>query len=136
MVNKSKTGSAGLIVTIITLLFAFPNGVLAGATFAARIGTGGKCEGSGVCHVIPGRGGADARTVQASGEIRGDTMTISFKGKLPEGSDSYPIDHHIVLDDGTSKALGFKSVTILKGEYRLNRGGNTLNVKVRTTKNK
>jgi hypothetical protein len=135
MVNKSKAGSAGLVVAIITLFFASSNGALAGAAFAARIGTGGKCEGDGVCRVIPGFAGDTARTVQASGEINGNTMTINFRGKLPEGSDNYPIDHDIVLDQSISKALGFKTVTILKGEYRLNRGANTLNVRVRTTKN-
>ena len=137
MVNKSKTGSAGLIVAIITLFFAFPNGALAGAVFAARIGTGGKCEGDGVCRVIPGFAGGTARTVQASGDIKGDTMSISFKAKLPEGGDRYPIDHDIVLDAATSKALGFKTVTILAGDYQLNRSGKkfgTLYVKVRTTK--
>jgi hypothetical protein len=136
MVNKSKVGSAGLIIAIITLFVTSPSGVLAGAAFAARIGTGGKCEGDGVCRVIPGFAGGTARTVQASGEINGDTMTISFRGKLPEGGDRYPIDHNIVLDNSISKALGFKTVTILQGEYRLNRSANTLNVRVRTTKNK
>lgn len=138
MLNKSTTRSAGLIVTIIALLFAFPIDVLAGAMLAARIGTGGKCEGSGVCHVKPfGLAAADARTVQASGDIKGDTMSITFRAKLPEEGDRYPIDHDIVLDEATSKAFGFKAVTILKGDYKLNRSGNkfgTLYVKVRTTK--
>jgi hypothetical protein len=137
MENKTTTRSAGLIAALITLLFAFPIDARAGTMLAARIGTGGKCEGSGVCHVKPWTGAADARTVQASGDIKGDAMSISFKAKLPEEGDHYPIDHDIVLDPATSKALGFKTVTILAGDYQLNRSGNkfgTLYVKVRTTK--
>jgi hypothetical protein len=64
-------------------------------------------------------------------------MSISFKARLPEKGEHYPISEDLVLDEALSKALGFKTVTILKGDYPLNLSGNkfgTLHVRVRTTK--
>jgi hypothetical protein len=65
-------------------------------------------------------------------------MSLSFNGELPEKADSLPIDEDIVLDSATSKALGFKTVTVLKGNYKINRNrGNklgTLSLNVKTTK--
>jgi len=101
------------------------------------------CTRAGICGITVGAdvslGSARSsrRTVKGTAEVAGRQMAISFGSELPEKGELLPIDEDIILDEETAKALGFKTVTVLKGEYRINRRGNKLGVvslNVRTTK--
>lgn len=95
-------------------------------------------KGFGLCKISidvgMDRKAASPNTVSGSAELSGDKMVVTFNGPLPENRDVLPADEDIVLDAATSKAMGFKQVTILKGQYPINRRGGkfgsvTFNVK-------
>jgi hypothetical protein len=53
-------------------------------------------------------------------------MGIIMKTALPENGSVLPISENITLDAATAKALGFKSVTVLRGEYKIDYSKNKL----------
>jgi hypothetical protein len=130
-----------LFLMAISLFWALPVSTLAGPVVGVEIDIGRKsssCKRAGVCHIGVSVGWEFGRTVKGNAQVQGRTMSLSFNGELPEKADSLPIDEDIVLDSATSKALGFKTVTVLKGNYKINRNrGNklgTLSLNVKTTK--
>ncbi|HTG18287.1 MAG TPA: hypothetical protein VK747_23800 [Blastocatellia bacterium] len=97
------------------------------------------CTRAGVCKISIEASAASAkRPVKANAEITGRSLQAVFEGPLPEKGNLLPIDENIVLDEETAKALGFKTVTVLKGNYRLTRAKptdfGTVKLNVKTTK--
>ena len=53
-------------------------------------------------------------------------LKIEMRSALPEKASVVPVAENIILDAATSKALGFKSVTVLRGEYKIDYSKNKL----------
>jgi hypothetical protein len=88
-----------------------------------------SCAGFGICRIIIGRAQADTapsennterarpRSGRASAAIRDNKLFINLEDRLPERASVMPVSENVTLDSATSKALGYKSVTVLRGEY-------------------
>jgi hypothetical protein len=97
------------------------------------------CTRAGICKIsIEASATSAKRPVKANAEIRGRVLEAVLEGPLPEKGNLLPIDENIVLDDETAKALGFKTVTVLRGSYKLTRSKTnefgTVRLNVKTTK--
>jgi hypothetical protein len=97
------------------------------------------CTKAGICKIsIEASATSAKRPVKANAEITGRFLEAVLEGPLPEKGNLLPIDEDIVLDEETAKALGFKTVTVLKGNYKLTRSKpddfGTVRLKVKTTK--
>ena len=97
------------------------------------------CTRAGVCKIsIEASATSAKRPVKANAEITGRALVAVLEGPLPEKGNLLPIDENIVLDEETAKALGFKTVTVLKGNYRLTTSKTdkfgTVRLNVKTTK--
>jgi hypothetical protein len=75
----------------------------------------------------------EKKGLEAWGEIKGKTFNVKFISKLPSWARTWPVREDLVLDEETSKSLGFKKVIILKGDYAINRSG-SIAMRVRTEK--
>ena len=95
--------------------------------------------GFGICRIDIGaareaeapKGGETSRTArkgQASATIEQDKtardtahlyLKIEMRTALPEKAPVVPVAENFTLDAATSKALGLKSVTVLRGEYKI-----------------
>lgn len=75
----------------------------------------------------------ERKGLEAWGEIKGKTFSVKFISKLPSWARTWPVRQDQVLDEETSKSLGFKKVIILKGEYAISRSG-IVAMRVRTEK--
>jgi len=98
-----------------------------------------RCERAGICTItIEASATSAKRPVKATAEITGRALVAVLEGPLPEKGNLLPIDENIVLDEQTAKALGFKTVTVLKGNYRLTTSKTdkfgTVRLNVKTTK--
>ncbi|HLG15490.1 MAG TPA: hypothetical protein VJH03_13460 [Blastocatellia bacterium] len=99
-----------------------------------------KCEGFGLCKVTIGVArmkAPDPKAVPAKAEVRGDKMAVTFDGAVPPGGDVLPVSEDMILDAAVARGLGFKTVTILKGDYRIERAGSRFGsvvLNVKTTK--
>jgi hypothetical protein len=49
-----------------------------------------------------------------------------MRSALPERASVLPVGENLALDSATSKALGHKSITVLKGDYKIDYSGNKL----------
>lgn len=105
-----------------------------------------SCEGFGLCRIVidasreadAPKGGETARAArrgEASATIEQDKtardsshrfLKIEMRTAVPEKALVLPISENIALDAATSKALGFKSVTVLRGEYKIDYSTNKL----------
>jgi uncharacterized protein YdeI (BOF family) len=105
--------------------------------------------GFGICRIDIGAAGerevalggpdtstrARPRTGQASASVEQDKTArrlenqlyrIEMRTELPEKGSVIPVAENITLDAATAKALGFKSVTVLRGEYKIDYSKNKL----------
>lgn len=109
-------------------------------------GKAGCRPGFGICRIdiggareaeAPPAGGDTARarprTGQASASVEQDKtarehlyLKIEMRTALPEKTSVVPIGENLTLDAATSKALGFKNVTVLRGEYKIDYSKNKL----------
>jgi hypothetical protein len=97
------------------------------------------CTKAGICKIsIEASATSAKRPVKANAEISGRALVAVLEGPLPEKGNLLPIDEDIVLDEETAKALGFKTVTVLKGSYKLTTSKTdkfgTVRLNVKTTK--
>ena len=103
----------------------------------------GKRTNTGTCG--PGRGICDITlSVARSGSVEGtvtpvgsDRLNVVFESQLAERDRVMEIAENILVDEAIARKLGFKSMTVLKGNYSFDSskgkfGGTTLNIK--TTK--
>jgi hypothetical protein len=100
-----------------------------------------KCEGFGICSIKIEINTEEARRpgpreVAASAELEGNRMVVKFRGPVPaRGKETVmPVDRDIAFSPEVAKALGLKSVVVLKGQYPIDVkagkfGGVTLNVR-------
>ncbi|MBI1760951.1 MAG: hypothetical protein HYR56_05885 [Acidobacteria bacterium] len=84
----------------------------------------GKCgPGRGICEIKLGLGAATALSVGGvASPINDQKLDCVFQGKLPDGSATFSVDRDIQVDDAIAQKLGFKSLTIRRGEYGVNAG--------------
>lgn len=105
-----------------------------------------SCSGFGLCRIVidasreaeAPRGGETARAVrrgEASATIEQDRtardtshrfLKVEMRTAVPEKASVIPVSDNIALDAATSKALGFKSVTVLRGDYKIDYSKNKL----------
>ena len=90
-----------------------------------------SCTGRGFCKIEIGfeRDAAGGKNSgQASATVEQDKtarnashrfLKIEMRNALPGKWAVVPISENMALDAATSKALGFKSVTVLKGDYKV-----------------
>lgn len=91
------------------------------------IGWGDRLEncnkGKGICIIISLRC-APARMagapVQAEARLEGNEMALELTSAPPAKTDRLAVDRDIAVDSCTSAALGYESLTILKGDYAFN----------------
>ena len=107
-------------------------------TFGKRTSTGGCGPGRGLCEIKLGTSVATAGAVGGlASPINDQKLECVFQGKLPDGGSTFTVDRDIQLETAIAQKLGFKSLTIISGEYGVaaskgSFGGVELNV--RTTK--
>ncbi len=102
-------------------------------------GNGRACEGFGFCKIVigaareaeaPKSGEAEraSRNGQASATVEQDKsareanhlyLKIEMNTPLPIKAAVMPVAEDLTLDAATSKALGHKSITVLKGNYKI-----------------
>jgi hypothetical protein len=79
-----------------------------------------QCTGFGICHIYVESVGASREVrAQISSNAAGK-LTVAFLDKLPEEGTTLFIDEDITAPPAVARELGFKSVTLLKGEYAYN----------------
>jgi hypothetical protein len=61
--------------------------------------------------------------VEAVGSIDQKFLTLELTAEPPDRVERLPIDDDLVLDKCTSNRLGYGSVTVLKGQYRVSYDG-------------
>jgi len=102
------------------------------------------CTGFGFCKITIGaaleapnagtveraaRKGEASATVEADKTAR-DTahrfLKIEMRSALPERTSVMPVTEDVTLDPATSKGLGHKSITVLKGDYKIDYSKNKL----------
>jgi hypothetical protein len=139
LIKASKV--VALLLMTITLGLALP--VTSRAVKIAVVFDIGRkkfdCTKAGICKIsIEASATSAKRPVKANAEIRGSALEAVLEGPLPEKGNLLPIDEDIVLDEETAKALGFKTVTVLKGNYKLTTSKTdkfgTVRLNVKTTK--
>jgi hypothetical protein len=97
-------------------------------------GHGHWCRGYGICFIKShdsGPTGCEGARVKPEGDnvyegvgsIDKKFLTLEFTTGPAERHESLPIDDDIVLDKCTSNSLGYGSVTVLKGTYRVSYDG-------------
>ena len=103
----------------------------ASITITIYIGKPRSCEGFGICRITigwdatatqppaSGERRAAVRKCRASASLRGNKLFVDLSTPLPEKAAVIPLTENLVLDAPTSKKLGFKSVTVLQGEYAI-----------------
>ena len=106
------------------------------------------CARFGICKIkigasaaAPAPSAGDAarkakESIHGAATLQGDKLLVDFKSALPQRAASIPIDEDIPLDAAAAKALGFKSVTVRRGDYKIdysrNRAGRiALNIEAR-----
>jgi hypothetical protein len=155
--NDSIRLSAFLLCLVALLSITLMTPKTAKAMFSITIYFGQRpsCSGRGFCkieigleRIAGGREGEDtkraARTGQASASVEQDKtareanhrfLKIELRSALPDTGSTIPVSENMTLDAAASKALGFKSVTVLKGDYKVDYSRNklgTINLKVET----
>lgn len=96
-----------------------------------------SCSGFGLCRIDIGaareasKGGEAERAAprgEASASVEPDKtaketshlyLKIEMRTALPEKASVMPLTENLTLDAATSKALGHKSITVLKGDYKI-----------------
>lgn len=93
-----------------------------GITITADIGRRAYgCERFGVCSITVGFDLAMNKPAPGTGTLEGSSLSFDFTQRVESSEDSSVIyvDEDIALDEQSSLALGARSVTILKGAYRV-----------------
>ena len=104
--------------------------------FGKRTNTGTCGPGHGICSIVLGL--ARARAVEGTvTPVGSDRMNVVFETNIPDGDRIMEIAEDIVIEEAIARKLGFKSLTVLKGNYAFEAakgkfGGATFNIK--TTK--
>jgi len=155
---RSSMGLSALIFCIVLLVsvpLVLPPASQAMFTITIYFGQRPSCSGRGFCKIEIGlermagaREGEDteraARKGQASATVEQDKtardtshrfLKIEMRSALPDKGATIPVSENMALDAATSKALGFKSVTVLKGDYKVDYSKNkqgTINLKIET----
>lgn len=81
------------------------------------------CKGVGICKIRPGATTIEDREVLAQLSTNAEgKLTLVFSSKPPEEGTTLYIDEDIIAQPAIASGLGFKSVTLLKGEYAYNSG--------------
>ena len=134
----------GALLLTLASLFALPagpsvqakknSGVAAPAFGAVIVVTGRvkhQCTGFGICHIYIESVAASGRQVRAqfSANAAGK-LTVVFLDKPPEEGPTLFIDEDIDAPPAVAKELGFKSVTLLKGEYAYNSRRSVINARL------
>ncbi|MEW6206951.1 MAG: hypothetical protein AB1631_01190 [Acidobacteriota bacterium] len=112
-----------------------------GITITIGLGrpSGNDCVSSkGFCIIISLRCASGDRKQKPEREVkglaraRGDQMAMELSSALPAGFNEITLDQDLALDDCTSRALGFSSLTVLKGRYSVGQGGKFGTIAVKT----
>jgi hypothetical protein len=90
------------------------------------------CTGRGLCKIsvgwktlapAPGTGAERTarppRIVEGSAVMKENKLYVDFKSALPEKMEMLPVAENLVLDAPTARAFASKSVTVLKGDYKI-----------------
>jgi hypothetical protein len=125
----------GALLLTLASLFALPagpsvqanmkNSDAAAPAFGAVIVVTGRvkhqCTGFGVCHIYIESVAASGRQVRAQFSTNAaGKLTVVFLDKPAEEGPTLFIDEDITAPPAVAQELGFKSVTLLKGEYPYN----------------
>jgi hypothetical protein len=80
-----------------------------------------QCKGHGICQIVTKSNPSGDREVRAKLHAKADgKVTVQFLDKPPEEGPTLFIDEDITAPPAVASKLGFKSVTLLKGEYSYN----------------
>ena len=99
----------------------------------AEIGRKSKgCRKFGICKVKVGGGGTIGdRVVKTQLSTNGDgTITATFFGKAPDEEATLFLDEDVVVPPAAAEKLGFKSVTLLRGQYAFSANRARLNARL------
>ncbi|HEY7546596.1 MAG TPA: hypothetical protein VID27_17025 [Blastocatellia bacterium] len=128
---KRKFALVATLALALSLPLALPpQSEAAAITITIYFGKPRACDGWGFCKIEIGwraakespTGGerrAAVRKSRASGVLKGDKLYVDFSSELPERNPSVPISENLMLDASASRELGFKSVVVLKGDYKI-----------------
>jgi hypothetical protein len=135
----------GALVMALASLFAPPagpsvqgkmkNSGAAAPAFGAVIVVTGRvkhqCTGFGICHIYIESLTASGRQARAQFSANADgKLTVVFLDKPAEEGPTLFIDEDITAPPAVAKELGFKSVTLLKGEYAYNSRRSVINARL------
>ena len=118
----------------------WPQPASANITITIYIGKPPSCQGWGFCKISIGWGAtaapepkgddsarrAERRKCRASASIKDNKMFIEMETALGERAASVPIDQDLALDAATARGVGFKSVIVKKGDYKIDYSKNKL----------
>ncbi len=145
--NRSKRclALACCVASLLSLPLALPAPAEAALSITIYFGARRCAPGIGICRIDIGAAreaeapkgdtARAARTGQASASVEQNksardtgprTLKIDMQTALPEKSSVMPVAENVVLSAATAKALGFKSVTVLRGEYKIDYSQNKL----------
>ncbi|HXG94663.1 MAG TPA: hypothetical protein VNN73_20140 [Blastocatellia bacterium] len=146
MTNSKKIPAFVVVLALMLMLpMALPPQTEAAFSITIYFGKPPSCSGFGLCKITIGfdrqstskdgeteraaRKGDASATVEQDKTARETNhlyLKIEMKTALPEKASVLPVAENVTLDAATSKALGFKSITILKGEYKIDYSKNRL----------
>jgi hypothetical protein len=72
------------------------------------------------------------REVKGTARLSGSEMVLELTSALPEKMDAIKLDEDLTLDECTSRALGFSSLAVSKGQYRIEPQGKFGRIAVKT----
>lgn len=134
------------LTLLLALPLALPQPSQAAFSITIYFGQHASCSGFGLCKIVIGAaretalGGPDTMrarpaTGEASASVEQDKsardsshrfLKIEMRTALPEKASVLPVAENVTLDAATSKALGFRRVTLLRGEYKIDYSKNKL----------
>lgn len=128
--NISKLSKSILCALSVLLLWSAPAQQAQQARYTVSMGfrdgaTTKDCGGSkGVCFIISRDKTSAAKArggVQGVASMEGDKLRIDFESTLPgQGKrETIAVFEDMALDAGLANKLGYKSVTMLRGDYRV-----------------
>ncbi|MBI3650898.1 MAG: hypothetical protein HY231_07590 [Acidobacteria bacterium] len=102
-------------------------------TLTIYFGKPPDCTNRGLCKITVGRElanpatGAESaarkaappRLAEATAELKDHKLYVDFQGAMPDRGETLPVMENLSLDAATARAFASKSITILKGDYKI-----------------
>jgi hypothetical protein len=136
--SRSSLVSLCSLAAILALILMLPPATQAFFRITIYFGKPGRCEGFGFCKIVvdpnksvdqaaarrrilEGKAGEANASISEDSAARtaGTNLRIEMSTAVPNKASSLPVDEDVVLDAETSKSFGYRSVTVIRGEYKI-----------------